>query len=189
MEQGVGMANRENVGNGELNEDDAGTAAHLDQVSLKYGGQDLPLAKSEELIAVKPRPESRSMLSELIPQVGRTEAPASSLGGFELINVSDAELPMEESLDALSANPAIAVGTHVFHTSDDKMPFVPTGQIYVEFSPDAARRFVLSTRASRAIERCASEGRSGLGTVVCFAAGNDNRDIHDPASEIGRAHV
>jgi hypothetical protein len=44
-----------------------------------------------------------------------------------------------------------------------------------------AKRFVLSTRATRAIERCAREGRGGLGTVICFAAGNENRDIYAPA--------
>jgi subtilisin family serine protease len=138
MERRLSIVNEKNAGNGALNEDDAGTAAHLDQVDLKYGGQDLPLKKSEKFIAVKPRPESRSMLSELIPRVTPTEAPGSRLGGFELINVSDAELPMEESLDALRANPAITVGTHVFHTSDDEVPFVPTGQIYIECSPDAS---------------------------------------------------
>jgi subtilisin family serine protease len=137
MEWRISIVNGKNVDNGAIYENDADTAAHLDQVDLKYGGQDLPLTKSAKLIAVKPRPESRSMLSELIPQVARTEAPGSRLGGFELINVSDAELPMEETLDELRANPAITVGTHVFHTSDDEVPFVPTGQIYIECSPDA----------------------------------------------------
>jgi subtilisin family serine protease len=137
IEERLGMVNRKNIHNGDSHENDASTTTHLDRVSLNYGGQDLSLTKSEELVAVKPRPESRSILSELIPQVTRTEAPASSLGGFELINVSDAERPMEETLDALRANPAITVGTHVFHTSDDKVPFVPTGQIYIECSPDA----------------------------------------------------
>lgn len=41
--------------------------------------------------------------------------------------------------------------------------------------------FVLSTRANRAIERCARQGRGGKGCVVVFAAGNSNHDINDPA--------
>ena len=40
--------------------------------------------------------------------------------------------------------------------------------------------FPLSTRAFRAIERCATTGRGGLGCVVVFAAGNENHDIEDP---------
>ena len=44
----------------------------------------------------------------------------------------------------------------------------------------AAKVFRLSTRVSRAITRCAREGRQGLGCVICFAAGNDNHDINDP---------
>lgn len=40
--------------------------------------------------------------------------------------------------------------------------------------------FPLSTRAWRAIEKCATEGRGGLGCVVVFAAGNENSDVNDP---------
>ncbi|HEX2610248.1 MAG TPA: S1/P1 nuclease [Gemmatimonadales bacterium] len=46
-----------------------------------------------------------------------------------------------------------------------------------------AKLFVLSERAASAIRRCAREGRDGLGTVICFAAGNEDRDINDPASD------
>lgn len=42
--------------------------------------------------------------------------------------------------------------------------------------------FPLSTRASRAITRCAKEGRGGKGCVVVFAAGNDDRNINDPGN-------
>lgn len=44
----------------------------------------------------------------------------------------------------------------------------------------AADVFKLSTRMSRAIARCAHEGRGGLGCVICFAAGNSNHDTNDP---------
>jgi subtilisin family serine protease len=40
--------------------------------------------------------------------------------------------------------------------------------------------FPLSTRAERALERCAKSGRGGRGCVIVFAAGNDDRDINDP---------
>jgi len=41
--------------------------------------------------------------------------------------------------------------------------------------------FPLSTRAKRAINRCATQGRGGKGCVIVFAAGNDNRNINNPA--------
>ena len=41
--------------------------------------------------------------------------------------------------------------------------------------------FPLSTRAHRAVEKCATQGRGGKGCVVVFAAGNDNHDINNPA--------
>lgn len=40
--------------------------------------------------------------------------------------------------------------------------------------------YVLSDSQREAIERCALEGRNGLGCVVVFAAGNENSDINDP---------
>lgn len=40
--------------------------------------------------------------------------------------------------------------------------------------------FPLSTRAFRAIAKCAQQGRGGKGCVVVFAAGNSNHDINDP---------
>ena len=40
--------------------------------------------------------------------------------------------------------------------------------------------FPLSTRASRAIQKCANEGRDGKGCVIVFAAGNSNHDINNP---------
>lgn len=45
-----------------------------------------------------------------------------------------------------------------------------------------ARNFPLSTRAHRAIAKCAHEGRGGKGCVVVFAAGNANHNINNPAT-------
>lgn len=42
--------------------------------------------------------------------------------------------------------------------------------------------FPLSTRASRAIQKCASEGRDGKGCIIVFAAGNSNHDINNPGA-------
>jgi len=44
----------------------------------------------------------------------------------------------------------------------------------------AAEEFYLSTVMEEAITECATQGRSGLGCVIVFAAGNSNHDINDP---------
>lgn len=44
----------------------------------------------------------------------------------------------------------------------------------------AARNFPLSHRKHKALADCVRNGRGGKGTVVVFAAGNDNRDIDNP---------
>ena len=40
---------------------------------------------------------------------------------------------MDDDLNELRNDPNVAVGTHVYHTSDDNVPFVPSGEIYVEW--------------------------------------------------------
>ncbi|WP_228038773.1 S8 family peptidase [Nostoc sp. LEGE 12450] len=44
---------------------------------------------------------------------------------------------MENTLDTLRNNAVVASGTHVFYTSEDEVPFVPTGQLYVICADDA----------------------------------------------------
>ncbi|WP_171177830.1 S8 family serine peptidase [Ruegeria sp. HKCCD8929] len=44
----------------------------------------------------------------------------------------------------------------------------------------AAAYYPLPTRTSKAIARCAKNGRAGKGTIILFAAGNSNRDINNP---------
>jgi subtilisin family serine protease len=112
---------------------------HLDEVALRYGEHDLPLTKSTKFLAIKPRAGiSPSVLAEMVPQSAMVDVPSSRLGGFQLINADEAGLQVEETLDTLRASEAISTGTHVYHTSDDEVPFVPTGQIYIEFAPEAS---------------------------------------------------
>jgi subtilisin family serine protease len=111
----------------------------MDEVIIKYGNSNLKLKKSEKFIAVKARPGiDRRVLSDIAPEFSASGSTPSTLGGFQLINVEAGEEAMEEALDKLRAAPAIVAGTHVFHSSDDGVPFVPTGQLYVEFKSEAS---------------------------------------------------
>lgn len=48
----------------------------------------------------------------------------------------------------------------------------------------SAKNFPLSETKKDTISRCANEGRHGLGTVILFAAGNENREINDPGRSV-----
>jgi subtilisin family serine protease len=104
-----------------------------DAVELTYGGQPLRLTKSPRLMGIKMH-GNKSLKMALGPDAAVTNNP-QTLGGFAIVDVGQAEQDMENKLDALRADSNVAAGTHVFHTSDDGVPFLPTGQIYIEFRP------------------------------------------------------
>jgi subtilisin family serine protease len=111
----------------------------MNEVDLKYGDGSLKLTKSEKLIAVKPEPGKEQQLGAAVATVAPAQGAAPhTLGGFRVVNVADATKPMEEALDELRRHTAVAAGTHVYHSSGDEVPWVPTGQIFVVYKPDAA---------------------------------------------------
>jgi subtilisin family serine protease len=110
----------------------------MDEVELRYGSGSLRLTKSAKLIGLKPSPgRERQMLAAAATATANASAQPYTLGGFHIVNVEQAPKPMEETLDELRENAVVAAGTHVFHTSDDEVPFVPTGNLYVVFKDDA----------------------------------------------------
>lgn len=108
----------------------------MEQIELAYGDRTLTLTKSDTLVGVRPRPGVRRWAPQHTPPL-RNAAPTSdgALGGFEVVRLEDDDA--EATLDATRAAPEVEAATHIYHTSDDGVPFVPTGQIYVEFAADA----------------------------------------------------
>jgi subtilisin family serine protease len=110
----------------------------MDQVSIDIGGSPVTLTKSSKLIGLKPAHGGSAHLAARESAMRKLAVPAAAnLGGFDVYALPSQTLLAEETLDALRADPAVALGTHVFHTSDDDVPFVPTGQLYVEYAPGA----------------------------------------------------
>jgi len=105
----------------------------VDEIRLKYGDTVLVMRKSRRLVGVKPiagrtldvASASRAANAHMLPE---------SIGGFRLVNVAEAALPLEAALDALRNDPGVAVGTHVYNSPEHDAPLVPTGDIYVVFS-------------------------------------------------------
>ena len=108
--------------------------------SLKYGNRQLELTKSDKLIAVKPRPGlEKRLLSDVAPALATNGNSRGTIGGFRILR-ADA-IPgtddADKKLQRMREHAAVSVGTHVYHTSDDGVPFVPTGQLYVQCAPNA----------------------------------------------------
>lgn len=107
-----------------------------DKVNIRYGDSDLSLAKSDELIAVKPRPGVAFDGVRRLSGVPAVEL--GNLGGFRLVKLTDpAANSTAEVIEALRHDSTVAHASEVFYTSDDRVPFVPTGQLYVVVQPGA----------------------------------------------------
>ncbi|WP_437672332.1 S8 family peptidase [Sorangium sp. So ce131] len=108
----------------------------MSKISLKYGEGVLDLTKSEKTIAVKLTPEADAAARASFGALPSPRGP-EALGGFRLIDVESLPARTKDTLDRLRARGALVTRTQVYETSDDGVPFVPTGQIYLEFDETA----------------------------------------------------
>ena len=111
----------------------------MEQFSIKYGGSDLSLTKSRQFVAVR---AARGRVEQASNSIERCQGTCTgqSFQGFLLAEVDDEVRPMEDTLEALRSDSNIDVGTHVYHTSDDGIPFVPTGEVFVQFGEGSSDR-------------------------------------------------
>jgi subtilisin family serine protease len=109
-------------------------------VNLKYGNRSVVFKKSKNLIAIKPSPGMEPRLRAVLSNSGNAKLVGNDLGGFKIVQVEGSPSETNEKLDALRLNPGVASGSHVFHTSSDNVPFVPTGSIFLEFKSDSATK-------------------------------------------------
>src|SRR5262245_14857960 len=111
----------------------------MNEIELRFGGQVLKLNKAPDAIAIKPRRNvertARARTHPALVNLEKVTEPA--LAGFKVLNIEPAR--MENTLDELRDSPAVAAGAHVYHTSADGVPFVPTGEIYVRWKPGATK--------------------------------------------------
>ncbi len=104
----------------------------MDEVTVKYGDSHLHLIKSKNLIGAKPEAGKTDQVSSLFSSISSTPEPQiKKLGGFQVFDVSCCSEDAEDILDTVRQRSEIRTGTHIFHTSDDEIPFVPTGQLYI----------------------------------------------------------
>lgn len=129
----------------------------MQKYKLKYGKRDLELQESKKLIGVRPKPGMSKAMEAAIQglHVKKTSAGDSSLGGFEIVEVEPETQDAGDLLDQLRSDNTVNVGTHVFHTSEDDVPFVPTGELFVVFkenATDAAKQKLLDNQNLELVE-------------------------------------
>jgi hypothetical protein len=100
------------------------------KATFMYGGVELSLTKSKTAAAVQ---YNRGLRPP--PEKGKRSAtaPPQQIESFELVR---SKRGMDVQLDELRAQPEVSVGTHVWNVGEDEeTPFIPTGNLYVEFKP------------------------------------------------------
>ena len=107
----------------------------MEEIELRFGGQKLRLQKVSDTIAIRPLRHAYPGAAELLAAPEGQIEP--DLAGFRILKVEPAT--MEDTLDTLRESPAVAAGAHVYQTSDDGVPFVPTGEIYVRWREGAIK--------------------------------------------------
>lgn len=109
----------------------------MNQITLDYGGQKLQLNKSDKLIGVRTTSNKDDSSTTLSNDEIRKFDIGLKLAQFNVLDVSSSTNEMETMLDQLRNASDIQAGTHVYYTSDDEVPFVPSGDIYLSFKKNA----------------------------------------------------
>lgn len=109
---------------------------NTDDVTFSYGGKNITISKSKTEAAVQ-----YTKAHESEPARRNTLAPPA-VEGFELVSDKD---DIGGTLDSLRAQPDVAVGTHVWNVEGQgDVPLIPTGNLYIEFVPDADEQQTLA---------------------------------------------
>jgi subtilisin family serine protease len=108
-----------------------------DNTTLQYGGRELTLHKSPRLIALRPRKGRVFEMGATALGLGTTGLD-TCMSDFSLHGCSGSRSNVDALLNALRLETSVAKGTHVYHSSSDEVPFVPTGELFIRFSVAAA---------------------------------------------------
>ena len=117
----------------------------LENKTIQYGGSELELIPSETLVAVPNSAPTDAVgavaATSMLERDGAEEV--TRLGSFRIVSVATSHQSAETALrrhntESAVVGPQDPKATRVYHTSDDGVPFVPTGEIYLEFDAGIA---------------------------------------------------
>ncbi|MBK6611740.1 MAG: S8 family serine peptidase [Sphingobacteriales bacterium] len=141
----------ENTNNEPNTEDSTSSQANNDlsssgDIIIRYGNSYLKLTKSKQYFAVLPTPGtvSRSLTRSINVRNGSSlpqpDTGIEKMGDFELHKPAERNIDaVETALDNMRQSPGVEIGTHVYHFADkkDQTPIIPTGELYIQFTPDS----------------------------------------------------
>lgn len=108
----------------------------MGKITIDYGGQKLHLNKSQALVGIRPTRNRSRTINRLQRDIQDMDT-GMNLARFNVLDVSNAVDDTEEMLNKLRTSNEVQVGTHIYHTSNDGVAFVPSGQIYLQFDAKA----------------------------------------------------
>ena len=138
--------------------------------TIKYGGDDLNLTASETLVAVpnEVAGQAPAAVPAVAAAMAETEAAeeVTQLGPFRILSVASAPQNAEATVRRFNAatpnSPNNQNATRVYHTSDDGVPFVPSGEIYLEFEDDVADEWINVLLQEHELEVLKESGERGV---------------------------
>lgn len=140
-------------------------------MELIYGGQRVEFTKSENTVGLRARPGQFGPLEHRAMRAG-ARATREFLGGFSMIETGEAGEGMEAFLDGARRDSDVDTGTHVYYTSDDAVPFIPTGQVYVEFNEKSELEACNAILSELAVEVIDSRGEYSIVVQTTNASPN-----------------
>ena len=110
-------------------------------IDIKLGMVHVTLRRSDVLVALRPQPgRSKSFDMELQSlQVRSLGARRGKVGGHDIVELPSMGPAQTAAREDLGRMMSLHSQMAVYHTSDDAVPFVPTGTIYMSFAEGTAK--------------------------------------------------
>jgi subtilisin family serine protease len=146
--------------------------------SLNIGGGKVKLSRSDTQIAVRPHVGMMQSMENAIRSIA-ADAPVERrgrLGGFELVHIDASPQKKSRARINLRAAPSVKQEVSVYHTSNDKVPFIPVGTIYLSFKPDQPDATKQAVLDKYGLQLVASDPDNFL-TVRVTASGTDSVEV------------
>ena len=123
----------------------------MSKLTIKSGKGELTLKKSKQLVGLKTITSRSAEEEEFVEK-----ELLNNLGGFKVVELSNAEKDIDRKLDEVRERDEVEVGTHVYFAEGSSRPLVATGEIYITFeqgvSPEE-QLMVLNEYSLEVVER------------------------------------
>ncbi|MBR9838487.1 MAG: S8 family serine peptidase [Rhodobacteraceae bacterium] len=139
-----------------------------DVIPLRIGGYEVAFRESATQVAVSPAPGRARSLESTLQSLGTRKATErrGRLGRFEIVDMRMPEVEAAAEISALGRSRDVRESVSVYHTSDDEVPFVPEGTLFLRFEPDADADAITDVILRYDLELVSASG--GFHTVRTF---------------------